>query len=135
MRKENVVAVANYIGGRIRQAVQEGLPEVGWDGDPLLEAAFNPATQEWQVIDRATTPNQIILRKPYDGLRDLDFRDLCKRLKDAQVPRDKGVHTIFDRMNARNQAIESEALARSRNDSLEVARALYDTSKHRKTFV
>lgn len=84
-----------------------GLPSVGWEGDTHLDIYLDRATTppSWVVIDTVMTPHQVILRKPTDGLRDLDFRSLCTRLKAAQH-KGQGVHTIMERIESRNDAIQ-----------------------------
>lgn len=133
--RENTAAVASYIGGRLREVVQEGNPDVGWGGDPLLVPAWDAFREEWVILDKAFNPPQVVLRKKYEGLRDLDHRELCKKLKEAAVPRDGVVKTQLARMEARNAAIEADRQKRSESLNLEVAHALQDTSLHRKTFV
>lgn len=132
--KENIWAVAQYVGGRLREVVQEGFPEVGWSGDPLLVPAFDPRKEEWVILDRATNPPDIVLRKGYSGLGDLNFRELCICLRDAQV-KGQGVQTIEKRRLARNQAREDEWKKQMHDLNLDVAAELYSTSLHRKTFV
>ena len=133
MQQENVIAMATYIGGRLREVIQKGMPEVGWEGDPLIVPMFDPRTEHWLIVDQAT--KSIIMRRPYQGIRDLDYRDICRRLKAAQVPREKGTHTVFDRMLARQKAREEEAARVMREDHIEVALAMQDTASHRKIFV
>ena len=136
MERENHGAIIDYVGGRLQEVVQHGFPEVGWEGDPLLRVGFDRQQQRWVVMDIAFNPPHRALAYQYDGLRSLDYRDICRRLKAAQVPRgDGGTVTIADRMMAWNRAKEEDADRRMREGHIEVARELYDTSKHRKTFV
>lgn len=132
--RENVFAISQYVGGRLREVIQDGFPEVGWSGDPLLVPAWNPRNEEWLILDRATNPPTIVMRKPWTGLGDLNFRDLCERLRNAQV-KGQGAQTIEQRRLARNQAIEDENAKELSDLNIAVARELYDTSRHRKTYV
>jgi len=119
----------------MQAAIQQGLPEVGWSGDPLLTLTFNRRAEQWEVLDRAVTPPVRVLAKKAEGLRDLDVRALCTRLRKAQVPRDGGATTIYDRMNARQLAIEEESRKEMADLSLATALALQDTAFHRRTFL
>ncbi len=83
------------------------MPEVGWEGDPLLSIVLDRAKDEWLIRDHAFSPPQVIIRKKADGIRDLDYRSLCERLRNAQF-KGQGVQTIMDRMEARNAAAEAE---------------------------
>ena len=112
-----------YIHGRIQQVVQEGFPEVGWEGDPLLTVYYNAKDEEWQVLDHAFSPPQTILRKASRGLGDLDYRTLCQKLKAAQF-KGQGVQSIINRMEARNEAVEAERTAISREYNMEAAEKL-----------
>lgn len=112
-----------YVHGRIQDVVQNGFPEVGWEGDPLLTVYFDRKLDEWQVIDHAMSPPQIIMRKAAMGLRDLDFRTLCEKLKAAQF-KGQGVMSIIDRMEARNAAVEAEQKKRMRAYNEEAAERL-----------
>lgn len=97
------------VGGRLQEVVQQGNPDVGWEGDPYLELRYNPQEDSWDIWDTLLTPPALVLRKKTDGLRDLDTRTLCEKLKAAQIKgKAKGAQTILDRVNARNQAIEDE---------------------------
>lgn len=97
----------DYVHGRMQDAIKKGMPEVGWEGDPLLSLAYDRRDDCWLVRDHAFSPPQVILRKRAEGIRDLDFRDLCIRLKNAQF-KGQGVMSIVDRMEARNAAKEQE---------------------------
>ena len=99
------------VEGRMSEAVKFGLPEVGWSGDPNLELVFHRPSEAWVVIDRLVTPPAVILRKPAEGLRDLDFRELCTRLKRAQD--NSQVRDLQGRVRARNEAIEQDSLRES----------------------
>ena len=105
--QRRIEAEVEYVSGRIQEAIQKGLPEVGWEGDPLLTIALDRKTDEWVIRDHAFSPPQVIIRKPTDGLRDLDFRSLCIKLREAQF-KGQGMQTIFNRMEARNAAIEAD---------------------------
>lgn len=127
-------AVTQYVGGRLREVIQEGFPEVGWSGDPLLVPEFDSREEVWYIRDHAFTPPTTIIRKPSEGLRDLDFRSLCERLRDAQV-KGQGTQTIAERNEARNQAIIDEGNREIQQLSIDTAHELYATSLHRRFFV
>jgi len=98
------------IEGRIQVAIKDGFPEVGWEGDPLLSIGFDRVNQQWLIRDHAFSPPEIIIAKKYNGIRDLDFRSLCERLRDAQFKgKPRGGQTIVDRMEARNAAKAADA--------------------------
>lgn len=126
--------MTQYVGGRLREVIQEGFPEVGWSGDPLLVPEFDHREEVWYIRDHAFTPPSTIIRKPAQGLRDLDFRSLCERLRDAQV-KGQGTQTITDRVKARNSAIVEEGNREVQELSIATAEELYATTLRRKFFV
>lgn len=94
------------VQGRLQDVISNGFPEVGWEGDPLLRLTYNRKTDAWNIHDHAFSPPQLIIAKPAEGIRDLDYRELCRKLKEAQF-KGQGVQTIVARMEARNAAIEA----------------------------
>ncbi len=103
----NPLSTVHYVGGRLREAIQKGYPEVGWEGDPNIVPTYNPRSEEWQVYDCVFSPPRLIISKPAEGLRDLDaMKGICEKLRDAQV-KGQGVQTIHQRIQARNDAIEA----------------------------
>lgn len=96
-----------YVKGRMQDAIQKGMPEVGWRGDPLLSLVFNHQQETWIVQDHAFSPPKVVLRKPANGMRDLDFRSLCVKLRDGSFE-GQTVETIMDRMDARNAEIQKQ---------------------------
>lgn len=98
------------VQGRLQDVIRDGLPEVGWDGDPLLTLAYNPRLDRWEVWDEAFYPPKIVLAKPCDGIGDLDYAAMCRTLKEGQVPREKGDRaTLADRVESRRLAAEKSA--------------------------
>ncbi len=111
----NPLSTVTYIGGRLREAIQQGYPEVGWEGDPLMYPTYDPREEEWVVFDSAYTPHKPMVRKRAEGLRDMDsMRGICEKLRDAQV-KGQGVQTIYERMRAQNAAIEASHEQNSRD--------------------
>ncbi|MCP5022372.1 MAG: hypothetical protein GY930_11425 [bacterium] len=111
----NPLSTVHYVGGRLREAIQQGYPEVGWEGDPNIVPTYNPRSEEWQVYDNVFSPPRLIISKKAEGLRDLDaMRGICEKLRKAQV-RGQGVQTIYQRIQSRNDAIESEHARNSRD--------------------
>lgn len=110
------------VNGRLTEAVQKGYPEVGWEGDVLLDVRFNRTTEEWQVWDAAT--GRLAVSKKFNGLRDLDMiPSLCTKLRDASVKK-QGVHTVMDRIDAWNDALQRQ---RDEKGKLILAEAKEDT--------
>lgn len=107
----------------MQEVIQKGLPDVGWEGDPYLELVFHHPSETWLVLDTLMTPPSVVLRKPAEGLRDLDFRSLCERLKAAQF-KGQGVQSIVNRVEARNAAKEADANKIQRATHMEVAERL-----------
>jgi hypothetical protein len=100
-----------YVQGRIKEVVQRGLPEVGWEGDPLLSVSIDRGVGgDLLIRDHAFNPPQIIMRRKMEGMEVLkDFRSLAIRLRDAQFKgKPNGGQTIFDRIEARNTAVQAE---------------------------
>jgi len=69
------------------EVVTRGMPEVGWEGDPFLELSFDPVFNRWIITDMLPEKPQIVWERPYGGLRDLDYRDMCSALKRAKQAR------------------------------------------------
>lgn len=111
------------VKGRIQDAITHGLPEVGWGGDPHLRLVFEPRTETWIVYDVAISPPDRVITKPAEGIRDLDFRSLCRRLAEAQFT-GQGVDTIIDRMERRNAEVEKQRAAKRYEVHLELAERL-----------
>lgn len=132
MTQDFSYASLTAVGGRLQEVIQQGFPEVGWRGDPLL--SLERVGDVWQVYDRAFNPPRPVLSKPVEGLRDLDFRSMCEMLRDADAAT-QGPATITERVFARNKAKEEASREKIRDISEAVAYELYDTSKMRKTFV
>ena len=130
--KDFSYASLTAVGGRLQEVIQQGFPEVGWRGDPLLTLVRDG--DQWQVYDRALNPPKPVLSKPVEGLRDLDFRSMCEKLRDADAAT-QGPATITERVFARNKAKEEAAKQAIDEVSTATAYELYDTSKMRKTFV
>ena len=102
----------DYVRGRVEDVVKNGLPEVGWEGDPLLSVAIDRRHDDLVIRDHAFTPPQIIMRRSFaeEGMGVLkDFRSLAKRLAAAQFKgKPKGAMTILERVEARNEAVKAE---------------------------
>lgn len=94
------------VHGRLQDVVKNGFEPVGWEGDPHLEVHLDRKSNDWLVIDTISEPYQVVVRKKVDGLRDLDFRSLCERLKAAQF-KGQGAESIVNRVIARNEAVEA----------------------------
>ena len=100
------------VGGRIKEAVQQGFPEVGWSGDPALQVVYNHATSTWSVEDTLTSPPSTIVEWPDQGLRDLDFRWLCEALRDARIDKTKNgqIARIIREAEAKREAEAQKGL-------------------------
>ena len=95
------------IQGRLQEIVQQGFPGEGWEGDPLLILGFDHRRQEWTIHDRAFTPPSKIMAMEFNGMRALDVRTLCAKLKAGQVPLHGG-NDLMARVEAKNEAMEAD---------------------------
>lgn len=123
MRHDYVRGEVEAIEGRLKEAVRHGYPDVGWQGDLLLDVVFNRSTQEWQVWDTATSPPKIAVSKPHQGLREFDMiPSLCRKLALAFEP----ATSVAERNYKLNKAIEDDRERKQGQKRLEVVAELAD---------
>ena len=127
MKLPHLSGEVNFIKGRMQEAVQGGLPDVGWRGDPLLEVIFDYINKEWQVIDYACSPPQLAVSKKHEkGLRELDMIPaLCKKLVKADAP----ARSVVERLANREDAIYKEREERDRAHRIQVVEELLPAIK------
>ena len=71
----------------MQELIKEGMPEVGWEGDPNLWLEHDWYRNMWVITDHEFNPPDVVKEWPVRGLRDLDIRDICTWLAEAKVVR------------------------------------------------
>jgi hypothetical protein len=84
---------------------------------------FNRERDQWEIYDTAFDPPQLIMAKPFEGLRELELiPGLCRRLAAARIERTDGMQTMINRAEARNRAILEERERTAKAERLEIVR-------------
>jgi len=123
------------VEGRLLEAVRDGHSDYGWEGDPFLFPVYVPRSDNWAVLDEAFDPPKVAVSRPGNGRRELQMvAELCTALREAQI-RGQGVGAIYDRITARNAALEEEQDKMLRSLSRDAAEGIWSSYREKQILV
>lgn len=107
IRHELAVAA---VGEHHQTYIRQGLPEVGWDGDPWLTLAYNRLQDRYEIWieDPGRDPVCILRSKPFSENGVPSIHELCIHLRDHDL-RKIAAHQIEARIDKHNLAVEAAA--------------------------
>lgn len=110
------------VGGHHQKYIREGLPEVGWSGDPWLTLAYNRLEDRWEIWleDPGRDPQKIMQSKPFfEGIPSV--HELCAKLAEGDLRKrtTKDVLADIDKHNAKLEADIAQAHRDRQNAALE----------------
>ena len=94
------------VGEFMQQCLTEGVPEIGWDGDPWLTLCWNKLELRYEVWDeRPERPRLVYRTRQFASSEELpDIYQLCAHLRDHDL-RKRTVDDIIRDMDRKNDAI------------------------------
>lgn len=92
------------LGPEIQARLRDGIPEIGWQGDPWLTVFFNHLTDSWEIWDEYSEKPRLVAQKRNDS-GEINIHTLCAHLRDHDLRR-MTMADIEDRIDDHNDAIE-----------------------------
>lgn len=136
IRREIAIAA---LGEHHQKAIREGMPEVGWSGDPWLTLAYN------KLEDRLEIWSTIPGRDPYCALRSRPLsegvpssQELCRHLAEHDL-HNFSIEQIQKRIDRHNMENEARIAAKGFQKQAEALEKVYwavgkDTDNYKPTF-
>lgn len=103
---------AREVGPEWQRALNEGVPEIGWEGDPWLTVAYNQLEHKFEVWDEkpsATGPTPLAGWPADEG--PAAVLKLCALLRDMSIKHRDPLEEI-KRIEEHNEKVKQEAEAR-----------------------
>lgn len=100
-------------GEAMQTMLREGVPEIGWDGDPWLTLCWNKLELRFEVWDEKDERPRLVYRSRQlpDSGELLDIYQLCAHLRDHDL-RKNDIDAVLKRMDAKNDALLAKDRAR-----------------------
>ena len=110
IRRELAIAA---LGEHHQKYIREGMPEVGWDGDPWLTLAYNKLEDRMEIWqeDPGRDPVCVMRSKPLDENGVPSIQELCVHLASHDL-RKIASGMIEKRIDDHNAAVEKAAQER-----------------------
>ena len=104
IRHELAVAA---VGEHLQQYIKEGMPTVGWDGDPWLTLAYNKLMDRYEiwVEDPGRDPACVMRSKPFGDGQAPSIAELCMHLAAHDLRKIAESH-VLARIDKHNSAVE-----------------------------
>ena len=113
------------VGEHLQQPIREGMPEVGWDGDPWLTLAYNKLADRYEiwVEDPGRDPVCVMRSKPFsEGVPSI--QELCLKLRDHDL-RKMSESVILKRIDDHNAKVEAAAREKGLQDQAAAMEKVY----------
>lgn len=107
IRHELMVAA---VGEHLQAPIRNGMPEVGWDGDPWLTLAYNKLQDRFEIWVEmpGRDPVCVMRSKPFHENGVPSVQELCVHLANHDL-RKLSEHQIMKRVDDHNAKVEAAA--------------------------
>jgi len=94
------------VGESIQKRIREGVPEIGWAGDPFLTLCWNKIELRFEVWDERDEKPGLVFRSRqlFDAADIPDVHQLCSLLRDRDLRR-RGIDEILEEIDSQNEAL------------------------------
>ncbi len=98
------------VGGAMQMMLTEGVPEIGYDGDPFITLCYNKLEQRFEIWSTKFPEPQCVHRsQPWTNKKALpDIFQLCAHLRDHDLHK-VAMSDILKRIDDQNAAVRKEA--------------------------
>lgn len=123
IRHELAVAA---VGEHLQEPVRNGMPAIGWSGDPWLTLAYNKLADRYEIWieDPGRDPVCVLRSKPFTENGVPSVQELCTHLRDHDL-RKITAHQVEKRVDAHNAAVEKAVRDRGHDQQAAALERVY----------
>jgi hypothetical protein len=105
------------VGESMQRMLREGVPEIGWEGDPFLTLCWNKTALRWEVWDERQEKPYCVYRSRHFASHDEipDIFQLCAHLRDHDLRK----NDVVARVDKHNAAVEKALNERRHGEQVE----------------
>lgn len=114
------------VGEHYQEFIRNGMPAVGWDGDPFLTLAYNKLQNRFEVWveDPGREPVCVMRTKPFGEGKAPSVQELCIKLRDHDL-RKLSADMITKRIDDHNAKVEQAARDKGHQEQAEALSKVY----------